>query len=61
MGIKRLAFENVRCFKHLEIDFSSDETEDGARRNSYLLGQNGLGKSTILRSAAPASQISISG
>ena len=47
MFLKSLKLLNVRCFKHLELDFTKD---DGTiRKWTILLGANGTGKSTILR------------
>lgn len=55
MFLKHLELHNVRCFEHLVLDFTPTE---GPTRNSnnrkwtIVLGQNGTGKSTILRAAA---------
>ena len=47
MFLKSIKLLNVRCFKHLELDFTKD---DGSiRKWTILLGANGTGKSTILR------------
>ncbi len=46
MYIKKLILEKIRCFDHLEIDF----TEPG--QSLLLLGDNGDGKSTVLKSIA---------
>jgi hypothetical protein len=44
-----LELENIRCFRSLKIDFS----EQGKPRPwTMLLGDNGLGKTTVLRSIA---------
>jgi predicted ATP-binding protein involved in virulence len=46
MYIKRIFLKNIRCFDELEINFDKD-------RNSILiLGDNGDGKSTLLKSLA---------
>jgi energy-coupling factor transporter ATP-binding protein EcfA2 len=48
MYIKELRLENVRCFKEARLDFTRD---DGSPILwNVLLGKNGTGKSTILRS-----------
>lgn len=46
MYIKRLYLQNVRCFDKIEIDFNQPGS------SILLLGENGDGKSTILRSLA---------
>lgn len=46
MYIKRLALKNIRCFKSFSIDFE----ERGS--SVLLIGENGDGKTTILRSLA---------
>ena len=46
MYIKRLYLKNVRCFEKLEINF------DQPGSSILLLGDNGDGKSTILKSLA---------
>jgi DNA repair ATPase RecN len=49
MPVRKLVIENVRSIEHVEIDFS---TSDDWRKWTVLLGENGTGKTTILRSAA---------
>ena len=50
MFLKYLKLLNVRCFKNLELDFTKD---DGTiRKWTVILGENGTGKSTILRAIA---------
>ena len=46
MYISKLRLSNIRCFEKLEIDF------DKLRSSILLVGDNGDGKSTILRSLA---------
>ena len=46
MYIKRVKLTNIRCFEKLEIDF------DRPGSSVLLLGDNGDGKSTILKSIA---------
>lgn len=46
MHIKRLKIKDIRCFKEIEINFKKDSL------STLLLGDNGDGKSTILRSLA---------
>ncbi len=49
MKISKITIDNVRCFKHLEINL---KTEDGIMDWLVILGDNGVGKTTILRSIA---------
>jgi len=54
MKITRLILKNVRCYEHLDmsfLDFDKNEQEIG-RARTIILGNNGTGKSTILRSIA---------
>ncbi len=46
MALRRLHVENVRSIRHVDVDFSG---ENGPRQWSILLGENGTGKTTILR------------
>lgn len=63
MFLKRLKLTNVRCFKSLELDFEKEpkysektgkilKSSLGQRNWTLILGENGTGKSTILRSIA---------
>ena len=54
MFLRRIALENVRSIEHLELDFESldRESEDDVRRWTFVLGENGTGKTTLLRSIA---------
>ena len=51
MRLRGLRVENVRCIQHFEIDFSLPES---SRPWTVLLGENGTGKSTLLRCVALA-------
>ena len=50
MKILKLRLVNIKCFKEVEIPFES--VNGGARNWSLLVGDNGQGKTTILRSLA---------
>lgn len=52
MYLKRIVLKNVKCFANIAIDFATGEGE--VRRWTALLGQNGLGKSTLLQAMAVA-------
>ncbi len=49
MYIKKIIIDNIRCFKHLEIDLS---TKGGVNNWAVFLGNNGVGKTTIMRAIA---------
>lgn len=55
MWVEKISLTNVRCFQHTEIVFTADERE-GAKAEPCkwvtLLGENGVGKTTILQSIA---------
>ncbi len=49
MKIKKVILDNIRCFDHIEFDLNwQDEALDWV----VIVGDNGVGKSTILRSIA---------
>lgn len=50
MFLKHLHLKNVRSIGDLDLDFSGEE--EPIRKWTLLLGQNGTGKSTVLRAAA---------
>lgn len=50
MFLKRLRIEDVRCIADVEIDL--DDDSGGNRKWTLLLGENGTGKSTVLRCIA---------
>ncbi|UHD14603.1 AAA family ATPase [Thiocapsa bogorovii] len=50
MFLKQLALQNIRSIKELGLSFDTDEGR--VRKWTLVLGQNGAGKSTILRAAA---------
>ena len=52
MYLTKVVLDNVRCFEHLELDLRPD----GRMTQSWglILGDNGVGKTTVLRSIAMA-------
>jgi predicted ATPase len=48
MYLRRIALRNIKCFADFELKFTTDKSED-VRLWTTLLGQNGLGKSTLLQ------------
>ncbi len=49
MKVSKIRLINIRCFKDITIDLT---TKKGAFDWSLILGNNGTGKTTILRSLA---------
>jgi len=49
MHITKIILENVRCFKHVELDLGRGED---AKRWAVIVGNNAVGKTTFLRSIA---------
>lgn len=58
MFLRRLRLENIRSIKELEVDFRAPgiETHESGRplirKRTFILGENGTGKSSILRAIA---------
>jgi predicted ATP-binding protein involved in virulence len=50
MFLKRIALTNIRSIEHLEIRFEA--ADEKTRKWTLVLGENGTGKSSILRSVA---------
>ena len=50
MFLNRLVLENVRSTEHLDLSFADHDGK--TRKWTYLLSENGCGKTTILRAAA---------
>lgn len=55
MFLKQLRLENVRCFEELTLDFEREALNrrraSNNRKWTILLGENGTGKSTVLKAA----------
>lgn len=49
MKVSKISLTNIRCFKNITVDLTTDR---GAYDWSLILGNNGTGKTTILRSLA---------
>lgn len=52
MFLKSIKLKNFRCFSNLELPFTDAESSDGAdeiRKTTILLGDNGTGKSNLLK------------
>ena len=50
MYLVSLELKNVRAIRHMLVDFRKPESPEGVRRWTVLLGENGCGKSTVLKS-----------
>jgi hypothetical protein len=51
MHLRRLTLQNVKCFESLDLSFAQG---DSYRRWTFIVGVNGTGKTTILKSCATA-------
>lgn len=50
MFLRRIKLKNFRCLHELEVDFLNDRGQ--VRKNTILLGENGTGKSNIMKAIA---------
>ena len=50
MKISKLRLENIKCFENIELSF--EDNEGDVKNWSLIVGDNGQGKTTILRSLA---------
>lgn len=50
MKVSRLRLENIKCFEDIELSF--EDNEENVKDWSLIVGDNGRGKTTILRSLA---------
>jgi len=49
MFLKALDLRNLRSIERLRIDFARADQGEGVRKCTFILGENGAGKSTVLR------------
>ena len=49
MYLKQIEIRNIKCFSELKLSFTSRKEKSGIRHWTVLLGENGTGKSTLLR------------
>jgi predicted ATP-binding protein involved in virulence len=52
MFLKNIELINFKCHTHLKIDFTSFNTQSHTRKTTFLLGENGTGKSAVLKAIA---------
>ncbi len=52
MFLKDIELINFKCHTHLKIDFSTKDKNHPTRKTTFLLGENGTGKSAVLKAIA---------
>lgn len=52
MFLKELELINFKCHTHLKLDFSTENKKMPTRKTTFLLGENGTGKSAVLKAIA---------
>lgn len=52
MFLNHLTLRNLRCFDDASIDFGAPEPADGNRKWTVVIGENGSGKSSVLKAVA---------
>ncbi|HEX5153382.1 MAG TPA: AAA family ATPase [Parafilimonas sp.] len=52
MFLKNIELVNFKCHAHLKLDFNTPDSEKPIRKSTFLLGENGTGKSALLKAIA---------
>lgn len=52
MFLKDIELINFKCHSHLKIDFSTTDAKKPTRKTTFILGENGTGKSAVLKAIA---------
>ena len=52
MFLKSIELINFKCHSNLKIDFSTEDPKHPIRKTTFLLGENGTGKSAVLKAIA---------
>ena len=52
MFLKEVWLQDFVCHHHLYISFRGDDTKEGIRKTTFILGENGTGKSAVLKAIA---------
>ncbi len=52
MYLERVTIKNIKCFSNLKLDFRKGREAGEIRRWTALLGENGVGKSSVLQAIA---------
>ncbi len=49
MFLKNIELTNFKCHTYLKIDFCTEDVKHPTRKTTFLLGENGTGKSAVLK------------
>lgn len=52
MFLKELELRNVKCHEQLKLSFTCNDKKNPIRKTTFLLGENGTGKSALLKAIA---------
>jgi predicted ATP-binding protein involved in virulence len=52
MFLKDIELINFKCHTHLKVDFSTEDAKKPTRKTTFILGENGTGKSALLKAIA---------
>lgn len=52
MFLKQIALTNFKCHSNLTLDFTCEDTATPIRKTTFILGENGTGKSALLKAIA---------
>lgn len=52
MFLKEIELINFKCHDHLKLSFSTEDEENPIRKTTFMLGENGTGKSAFLKAVA---------
>ena len=52
MFLKEIELTNFKCHEDLYLSFETDFPSDPIRKTTFLLGENGTGKSALLKAVA---------
>ena len=52
MFLKEIELTNFKCHENLSLSFETDSADTPIRKTTFLLGENGTGKSALLKAIA---------
>lgn len=52
MFLKEIELTNFKCHEHLKLYFTTDDPKNPIRKTTFMLGENGTGKSALLKAIA---------
>lgn len=52
MFLKEIELINFKCHEHLQLRFSTNDKNNPIRKTTFMLGENGTGKSALLKAIA---------